>query len=483
MAERKVFQYVQLTSLVHPDFWHKLSEIKLDIEKLNESEREIYGIYSNLNAKNCFVEYDCTAFKSSFSTAANNNLYCSGVMKNFNTVESFKNCDKNGLLKRQGERLLTNIENGSALKDPSILTDFILLTYADLKKYNFYFWFAFTASIEPVVYEALRSQPIGDAFSITDVEKFALKYHALDQRQATFFIATRSLDIVRLQDAIKVDEREANLKDFDLKSTYFCFTDPSEFENPGWMLRNFILCLVKLCPIILGQSVNILSIRRNEKGSLIPSTLFFIDIPNSIELDPVKIKWTGWERNDQGKLLPKLASMGDSMEPSKISEHFSMLNLKLMKWRLLPSLDLEIIKRQKCLLFGAGTLGCAIARSLLSWGVNKITFIDNGRVSYSNPVRQSLFTHADAMQNKFKATTAAERLLEILPSAKTAGHAVQIPMPGHIVTDTMKDKTIESIGTIIDLIQKHDVLFLVTDSRESRWLPTLLGSFYGKVSC
>ena len=131
-----------------------------------------------------------------------------------------------------------------------------------------------------------------------------------------------------------------------------------------------------------------------------------------------------------------------------------------MKWRILPELDLDILATTRCLLLGAGTLGCNVARVLLvprarigcsfilfgcrlrydpehpldfsailfilsssvalisqGWGLRNITLIDSGRVSFSNPVRQSLFTFEDCLHGgKEKAIAAAERLKLIFPS-------------------------------------------------------------------
>ena len=80
----------------------------------------------------------------------------------------------------------------------------------------------------------------------------------------------------------------------------------------------------------------------------------------------------------------------------------------------------------------AGTLGCAVARTLLGWGVRGITLVDNSRVSYSNPVRQSLYEFDDCREGGApKAAAAAAKLRAIFPRVSAEAVEMSIPMPGH----------------------------------------------------
>jgi ubiquitin-like modifier-activating enzyme ATG7 len=107
--------------------------------------------------------------------------------------------------------------------------------------------------------------------------------------------------------------------------------------------------------------------------------------------------------------------------------------------------------------------------------------VDNGKVSYSNPVRQILYEFSDCVAAKHKATAAAERLMKIYPNATATGHVMSIPMPGHAINDAERPGVLENINKLRQLIQEHDVVYLLTDTRESRWLPTLLCAAYDKL--
>jgi len=58
---------------------------------------------------------------------------------------------------------------------------------------------------------------------------------------------------------------------------------------------------------------------------------------------------------------------------------------------------------------------------------------------------------------------------------------LSIPMPGHPVPDSSVAETRAEVAKLEKLVFEHDTIFLLMDSRESRWLPTVLGAAKGKV--
>lgn len=154
-----------------------------------------------------------------------------------------------------------------------------------------------------------------------------------------------------------------------------------------------------------------------------------------------------------------------------------------MRWRIAPNLDLDKIKQTKCLLLGAGTLGSYVSRMLLGWGVRKITFVDNATISFSNPVRQPLFNFEDCLNGgKLKAETAAMALKNIYPGVDATGYNMNVPMAGHPLRDAAHEASTKAeFEKLVKLFKEHDAIFLLMDTRESRWLPTLLGKALGKT--
>lgn len=114
------------------------------------------------------------------------------------------------------------------------------------------------------------------------------------------------------------------------------------------------------------------------------------------------------------------------------------------------------------------------------WGVRTVTFVDNGSVSFSNPVRQPLFDFKDCLAGGAKkALRAAEALSEIYPGVNSKGYDISVPMAGHPIMDESKVKN--EFTTLQKLVDEHDVMFLLMDTRESRWLPTVMGRAAGKI--
>ncbi|OBS74716.1 hypothetical protein A6R68_14753 [Neotoma lepida] len=122
--------------------------------------------------------------------------------------------------------------------------------------------------------------------------------------------------------------------------------------------------------------------------------------------------------------------------------------------------------------------------SMQGWGVRHVTFVDNAKISYSNPVRQPLYEFEDCLGGgKPKALAAAERLQKIFPGVNASGFNMSIPMPGHPVnfSDITLEQARRDVEQLEQLIESHDVIFLLMDTRESRWLPAVIAASKRKL--
>jgi ubiquitin-like modifier-activating enzyme ATG7 len=209
---------------------------------------------------------------------------------------------------------------------------------------------------------------------------------------------------------------------------------------------------------------------------------------------PSSLVAVGFQLDDFGRAAPRLLRIdGGEGSPASVAaqaeeaaEAASRLNLDLMRWRALPELEPARASVLRVLLLGAGTLGCNLSRALLAWGVRAITLVDGGRVSLSSPARQPLYEHADAAGGgRWKAEAAADALRRTCPSAKTAGVVLEIPSPGRPAPppgSAAAAAQAAAVAQIDSLVSSHDVVFLLTDTRESRWLPTVIAAARGTPS-
>jgi ubiquitin-like modifier-activating enzyme ATG7 len=494
----EIIKYQTWSSAVDISFWHEFGKRKLDEYKLSEAGVPLTASYTaSLRSSKqtlSLLNLDLTSFQSA-ERESSIELRAGGTAYNCNTMEDFKCRDKAELMRVEAARLYSLMCSGEALRTPSLLLSFFVLSFMDLKKYNYFFMFGFPALKFDAPVRAPLPVKLADATFVRQrqsaADNFAKRYFELSERgNASFF------------SVVVVDDDDFTLSD-DLSSALAVggggesvpivgFSDPSALDgNPGWPMRNLLALLAIQFEAI--DALDVVCVRHAYPAiDCSDSVVFRVSVPAppdswrqhfgsqqssdaaSSSTAATATPVTGWERDKNNRIAPRLVRLGKMMDPAKLAATSVALNLKLMRWRVLPSLKLERIAGTRCLLIGAGTLGCNVARSLMGWGVRSITLVDNGRVSHSNPARQSLFTFADAKHARHKASAAAANLKAIFPGIESRGIVLTVPMPGHSISESERDGTVAAVDQLVDLVKQSDVVFLLTDSRESRWLPTLL---------
>ncbi|KAL8840935.1 MAG: hypothetical protein Q9170_001128 [Blastenia crenularia] len=532
-----MLKFATFTSDIELPFYASLASLKINHDKLDDSSRWILGLYeikpTDSPDASCRLQIHGNSFTS--DTVAPGFYRAEGMIKNVNTIEDYRNLDKTAILNQAGRTIWEAIGDGTIYSCPSLLASFVIICFADLKKYKFTYLFGFPAlHSEPVWHPIPYNQGSSEAKgydikhgngtsslsareSTALVESVQTWRYSVDPRQYGFFLAKKS----RVAKSIPNENGQSNeepqsrgttpetplqsldyswdigslakyengfFEGVDAADRFICFADPSTYdEYPGWMLRNLLLLVRKRWGLHKLQVLCYRDIqpRREDARSLVLNLALGESTETSnaddgTALEQAMPRVSGWERSDKGKISSKIANLGDYMDPVRLADQAVDLNLKLIKWRISPGLDLDIVKRTRCLLLGAGTLGSYVARNLLGWGVRKITFVDSGSVSFSNPVRQPLFNFQDCLGGgAAKAHRAAEALKEIYPGVEAEGHVISVPMAGHPILD--EAAVAKDYETLTRLIDEHDAIFLLMDTRESRWLPTVMGKAAGKV--
>ncbi|XP_064161432.1 ubiquitin-like modifier-activating enzyme ATG7 isoform X1 [Anguilla rostrata] len=480
-------QFAPFCSALEAGFWHQLTQKKLNDYRLDESPRSIKGYYYNGDPAGLptRLTLEFSAFDATGPTPAR---CCPalGTLYNMNTLEAFKTCDKKVLLEKEANEIWQAVQSETILENPSLLSKFILLTFADLKKYRFYYWFCFPALCFTEGIQVLQPPvPLEEKFSLKQIAALQGSYDDLCNERGTtalpYFLIKCSGEDVLVSSLQNWNTFFKGQK----KVTVGVYDPCTLSQHPGWPLRNLLVLIASKWGSVLDV-VEVLCFRDQTlqgKRSIQHSIIFQIKLPE-LSLNTGCPKSVGWEKNQKGAMGPRMVNLSECMDPKRLAESSVDLNLKLMRWRLVPSLDLEKVVSTKCLLLGAGTLGCNVARTLMGWGVRHITFVDNAKISYSNPVRQPLYEFEDCLGGgKSKALAAVERLKKIFPGVSAEGHNMSIPMPGHPVdfSEVTMAQAQRDVEQLEALVSAHDVVFLLMDTRESRWLPTVIAASQRKL--
>ncbi|KAG6834362.1 hypothetical protein H0H93_010119 [Arthromyces matolae] len=315
-----IVQFAPFSSLIQPSFWHELTNIKIDVLKLSDDALPISGSYSvgrsvtdresgKEIALGCNLSVGSESFDKEFKVAPGS-INVTGTFKNYNTIEEFKAADKTALFNKEAEKIWDHI---ISTRDSSRLNDFLLITFADLKKYKYYYWFAFPAFVSKPAWEIA-----GDWVTASEEfsgEKLAKIHDQLKSRTTIlpYFLVREDGTIAPVEDYSTFFASTPDL------SRTVAFLDPSANpSNPGWPSRNLLAYLRALYPESTS-TVRVLCWRDGDipANDAWKSRFGVVELGANATSSNVRPSAVGWEKNPQGKLGPRMADLAPMMDPTR----------------------------------------------------------------------------------------------------------------------------------------------------------------------
>ena len=450
-------RFVPFSSAPKVAFWQAVAERKLRDWRLDDAPRPARGFYwAGGGAR---VVLDAASLRDGAAPPGATAL--AGRVTVVNTLEAFRRVDKAALLRRAGDALAAAVDDGAALADPARLAPFEVVAFADLKRHA-----RATGSRSPRSC-CDRRRPRRAARRRRSTTRSARPPRALLAAAAEPGAPLAFAWTGASRAAARGGRRRRVLR-----------ARPRGGRRAGLARGNLLWLLARRFPERRAFRIALL---RGRGGCVVEAR-----VAGGAAADVAVV---GWEASASGRMAPRSADLAPLADPGALATAAAALNLELMRWRLLPGLDVEKLAATRVLLLGAGTLGCAVARSLVAWGVTRVTLVDGGTVAYSNPARQWLYTVDDAKAQAPKAAAAAAALRRIAPGAAAApaafvGKKLTIAMPGHALPAAgtpAGDAADAEVHALDALVADADCVFLLTDTRESRWLPTVVAAARGTL--
>jgi hypothetical protein len=126
--------------------------------RLNTQELDIIGYFASAEGALCVNSISFQAGNTALSRLGDEALI-KGVLLNLNTAQEFKDFDKKAWIETAGADILEAIRSGQYLANPNLLSQFRVLSFADLKSHIFTYWFAFPALVSSDVRFSYKTAP------------------------------------------------------------------------------------------------------------------------------------------------------------------------------------------------------------------------------------------------------------------------------------------------------------------------------------
>ena len=142
-------QFTPFKSFVEASFFTELGKYKLETARLSEDSIPLHGLLSMpaTTGRPPALRVSGGSLEAVPAVASDGPLdfYVNGCITNVNTLEAFKELDKSALLQAQARELLASINDLSIVENLQALLGFQIISFSDIKKYKFYYWFVFPA--------------------------------------------------------------------------------------------------------------------------------------------------------------------------------------------------------------------------------------------------------------------------------------------------------------------------------------------------